>query len=129
MGRTTNVECDDCGYEEGALIVGTGMASGPDDEQWPVACPHCRAIVSSRINRTPVLCARCGSEEVMPLGEVTTPWPGEAQPCYAEDSEQHIERFIKVQWGERVLIDEPSTCPRCGALALRVATRPGILFD
>lgn len=122
MGRTVDVQCIACGYSEGRLVVGRGMFSPEEDKSWPVSCGQCRALVSSKINRTPVVCAKCGSPDVKPIGRVTR-WLSGAS------GEEVDEALIKLRWGDRVICDEKYSCPRCGALELKAATRPGLLFD
>jgi DNA-directed RNA polymerase subunit RPC12/RpoP len=146
MGPTINVECGDCGYAEDGLAVGRGMAGDRDDEVWPVSCAQCKAVVSSKINRTPVVCAKCGSPDVTALGRVA-PWsPADpvsladytrrrrsgrgAPPSLDPNAKLHASTANeKFRWGDRVIKDEPYRCPRCGAPELRAATRPGLLFD
>jgi predicted RNA-binding Zn-ribbon protein involved in translation (DUF1610 family) len=98
------------------------MFSAREDDLWPVSCANCKAVVSSRINRTPLVCAKCGSAEVTPLGLVT-PW------LDSKDGERISEQRVRVRSADRVLDDSLYPCPQCGAVALRVATKPGILFD
>ena len=131
MGRTISVECGDCGYAGNGLTVGTGTTRSREDEVWPCACAGCRQIVSSQVNRTPVVCAKCGSSDVTPLGRVA-PWRPVDATSLAEMTRQR--RSGRLGWtrvaersrellrsGERVICDEPYRCPRCGALGLRPA--------
>jgi DNA-directed RNA polymerase subunit RPC12/RpoP len=125
LGQITNVECSACGYEA-RLTVGRGMRGEPADDDWPVVCARCKAVVSSKINQGPIVCGKCGSKEVAPLGRI--------EPLQGEDDGDsvHAARHSgreKLRWGARVLDDAPLACPRCGHLALWAATRPGIMFD
>ncbi len=127
MGRTTNVECEACGYAD-MIVVGGGMRTMHADNLWPVACKQCKRIVSSKINQTPVVCEACASADVTPLGRIA-PLFGPVIDEMSWDERVAATAKEKIRCYDRVLEDVKYVCPRCGALELRAATRPGLMFD
>ena len=66
MGTLTRATCDDCGYS--AEVVFGGTRNCPHEDQLsPFVCTDCREVVSVLENRIPLVCGKCGLQNVAPL--------------------------------------------------------------
>ena len=90
------------------------MASSREYSAWPVTCLDCREITSANTCKSPLVCGKCGSSNVIELQDSRT---------HAGDGERTV-----LQAWDRKLTDGRYKCPRCGQFELRLSG-PTMCFD
>lgn len=90
------------------------MSSFREFSAWPVACLDCREITAANTRKSPLVCGKCGSSNVIELQDTRT---------YAGDGERTV-----LQAWDLKLTDGRYKCPHCGQFELRVS-EPFICFD
>lgn len=146
MGSQVRASCP-CGYDK-VFTVGGSMSSYRTHSYFPYRCRSC-GIVSVNIAEDPVRCSKNASHHIERIGgsfaarmakkkvdeERRKPrrrtfleWLGLTAAPAQVVSEIPPEPWVRCQWGDHEIYDEPYECPKCGANSLTFAST-GLSFD
>lgn len=122
MGFFISCACNACGLSSDVRIGGS-RASFRTRSTWPIHCRACKDLALTNVQKEPLACETCGSQDIHVFGEKRSDedwealmkWLDESGPIAARDS-------------DRYLLDKTYPCPRCGAGTFHFG-EIGRLFD
>jgi hypothetical protein len=94
MGTLTEATCDDCGYSA-EVVYGGSRKTPHEDQVSPFVCTDCREVVSVFENRIPLVCGKCGSQNVAPLEAPQRPLVLSEEEQKKQDFSRNVRAIIK----------------------------------
>lgn len=109
MGSVIGAKCKACGFSSSTVVIGGDRQSYLEHAGWPIHCNDCHALRSTNIQREPLVCLTCGSENIGLFG---------GRETRAQRGLNRRGPYPVATWGDYALPGAPQECPECGEIAL-----------